>query len=341
MTGTMPGITPQAMTMKIYFATTVEAALDLARRELGSDALLVNSRPAPEEVRHLGRYEVVFAVEKPPTPRRQPASANSVDGPSESSILRKLLESRGVETALIRDLIYSSLRQNSTNGSGEALWSVLKREMESRIHVDSRLGKTVALVGPPGRGKTTTVVKLAVLEGLAKRTQVRILSVDYARVGAAGRLQSLASAMGIPFQLCATVGELDERLRSARGQGLTLIDTPGYGPRDFIEGAELSDYFSCHPEIDVHLTLRADAKPADALRTVQKYSSFSAKRTVFTGIDETETLGTVFSSIVQSDQSVSFFCFGQRIPQDLEAASKARIVNPIFEGWEELISAAA
>jgi len=54
------------MRMKSYFSSTVESAVELARRELGPEAMLVNSRPAMPEARHLGEYEVVFAADFPP-----------------------------------------------------------------------------------------------------------------------------------------------------------------------------------------------------------------------------------------------------------------------------------
>jgi flagellar biosynthesis protein FlhF len=329
----------ELMALKTYFATTVEAALGLARRELGSDALLVSSRSAPDEFQHLGRYEVVFGLDNQTVPNR--LTGNFDSGGSEPPKLRQLLELRGVEPGLARQLISGSPSLNSTNTERKPLWRFLKDRMEKRIQVDSRLGNTVALVGPPGRGKTTTLLKLAVLKGLTQRMPLRILALDSRRAGASARLQSLATAMGIPFQLCATVGELDRNLRATENNGLTLIDTPGYGPRDFAEGAELAAYLTNRTQIHVHLVLRADATNADTVRTVQKYSAFGVTRLVLTGMDETELPGPVFTSIVQSEHAVSFLCSGQRIPEDLENASKGRIIDPIFKGWEEVISTAA
>lgn len=54
--------------IKTYFSTTVEAAMERALRELGPDALLMNSRRAPDEAKHLGAYEVVFATTGEPEP---------------------------------------------------------------------------------------------------------------------------------------------------------------------------------------------------------------------------------------------------------------------------------
>src|SRR5580700_7752084 len=50
------------MRLKSYFSGTVEAAMELAHKELGEDALLVNARPSTPETRGLGAYEVVFGV---------------------------------------------------------------------------------------------------------------------------------------------------------------------------------------------------------------------------------------------------------------------------------------
>src|SRR5579863_8315078 len=58
------------MLLKSYFSGTVEAAMELARQELGEDALLVNARPATPETRYLGAYEVVFGI----PPRQAQAS---------------------------------------------------------------------------------------------------------------------------------------------------------------------------------------------------------------------------------------------------------------------------
>ena len=65
------------MRLKSYFAGTVESAMSLASRELGPEAMLVGSRPAPPEACRPGEYEVVFAA--PPQP---PPAGNTGDGPA-------------------------------------------------------------------------------------------------------------------------------------------------------------------------------------------------------------------------------------------------------------------
>jgi flagellar biosynthesis GTPase FlhF len=386
--------------MKTYFSTTVEAAVDLARRELGVDAMLVNSRPAPEDVRHLGRYEVIFATGGPVAPQRpqgrvadpsQPqakstarkpaASAGQSDthlqledirlqlttirqslwtsrsesdpvaGPSDASLLRRSLEANGIESALARELIHSVVRQNQgqttrEQTTREQLRGALAVEMESRVQTDSTLSPIVALVGPPGRGKSTMLVKLAIAQGLARRSPVRILSMDNYRVGANEQMRCFGAILGVAYQSCETIGELDQQLRNTWGKdfhnpSLTLIDTSGYGPADLDEAEELAAYLSATPNIGVHLVLRADTKSADGIGAVHRYAHFGVSRLIFTGLDEAETFGSVFTIAVQTAKPISFLGTGQRIPEDLEPAGKSQIAGLVLEGRTAINSAAA
>src|SRR5690349_9793564 len=90
------------MKIKSYFARTVEAAMAAARQELGGDAMLVNSRRSPPESRHLGEYEVVFALDVPAADAApNPTSTDVTDRISiELSNLKNELE--GMRKALTR-----------------------------------------------------------------------------------------------------------------------------------------------------------------------------------------------------------------------------------------------
>jgi flagellar biosynthesis protein FlhF len=51
-----------SMKIKSYFASSVEQAIQEARQELGTDAMLITSRRSSPETRSLGAYEVVFGL---------------------------------------------------------------------------------------------------------------------------------------------------------------------------------------------------------------------------------------------------------------------------------------
>ena len=389
--------------MKTYFSSTVEAAVEMARRELGSEAMLVNSRPAPEDVKHLGRYEVIFATGAPapepartsrvvepflpqrPTARKPPATAALSDThlqledirlqlttirqslwnsrpekeatPSDASLLRRSLESDGVESSLARELVHSVVRQNPASLTRDQFREALYAEMEHRIppspgsqmpssQKEASPRSTIALVGPPGRGKSTTLVKLAIAQGLARRALVRILSIDNFRIGANEQMRSFGAVLGVTFHTCENIAELDHYLTNSWGAdlqrpSLTLIDTSGYGPADLDDAADLAAYFSLHPEINVHLVLRADGKSADSISAVNRYSHFGVSRLIFTGLDEVASFGSLFTTVVKTGIPVSFLGTGQRIPEDLELASATRLVQLVAGGNQAAASAAA
>jgi flagellar biosynthesis protein FlhF len=247
------------------------------------------------------------------------------------------------------------VRQNSASLTRDQFRDALTAEMEGRLSADSSLQRgskdvssrsILALVGPPGRGKSTTLVKLAIAEGLARRSLVRILSMDNYRIGASEQMRCYGAILGVSFQTCESIAELDHQLSNAWGAdlqrpSLTFIDTSGYGPADLAEADALAAYFSLHPEISVHLVLRADGKSADGISAVQRYAHFGVSRLIFTGIDEAATFGSIYSTAVQTGIPVSFLGTGQRIPEDLEPAATSRLVQLVAGGSEAAASAAA
>src|SRR5690349_16387321 len=100
------------MKIKSYYSRTVEGAMAAARQELGPDAMLVNTRKASPEARHLGDYEVVFAtldpepaapenrVPQPETPPAAPALSPGERLSLDVSELKK--ELAGMRRALTR-----------------------------------------------------------------------------------------------------------------------------------------------------------------------------------------------------------------------------------------------
>src|ERR1017187_7526155 len=196
------------MRIKSYFARTVEDAMAQARQELGPEAMLVNSRKAAPEARDLGEYEVVFAADTGSAPAAERPAAlaqpfgdrlsmevaelkrelegmrrtltRSAFAPSQwlssspdLSEAYAVLTSTEVAPELAREIVQSAAAGAGANGA--AFRRALAEELESRIAVEPLLGRgearprIVALVGPPGCGKTTTLVKLAVNYGLAAR----------------------------------------------------------------------------------------------------------------------------------------------------------------------------
>ena len=376
------------MRIKSYYSHEVEDAMAAARQELGADAMLVNTRKAPPEARHLGEYEVVFATDMP-LAEETPSTRQPVAGPGPSvdhapgdrlslevAELKKELE--GMRRALTRTAFapsqwlgaspnvsdaYAALTaaevtpdlareivhaaesrlatprpplQRSAPASQPGFEAALVEELESRFRTEPLLGRgeakprMVALVGPPGAGKTTTLVKLAVNYGLAARRPVLLLSLDTYRVAAADQLRSYAAILGVGFQVLDTVTALAQSIEENRGKELIFIDTPGMGSAETDHVPGLSQFLSTRTDIDTQLVLSCSTKSADLSRMVDVFEVFRPQRLLFTKLDETGSFGPILNEAARTGKALSFFANGQRIPEDLEAAGRKRVIEMIL-----------
>lgn len=230
----------------------------------------------------------------------------------------------------------SPLSRAAQRLDGASFQRALAEELESRCAVQPLLGtgpsapRIAALVGPAGSGKTTTLVKLAVHYGLAARRPVLLLSMDTYRVAAAAQLRSYAAILGVGFGVLETVTSLAQAIEENQGKDLILIDTPGLGFGDMDDGAALAQFLSTRADIDTQLVLPASLKAADLTRVVDIFHPFRAGRLLFTKLDETSSFGPILNEAVRTGKPLSFFTAGQRIPEDLQAATSARLTELVL-----------
>jgi flagellar biosynthesis GTPase FlhF len=129
-----------------------------------------------------------------------------------------------------------------------------------------------------------------------------------------------------------TVGALAQSIKDHSRKELILIDTPGYSEMDFDLSGELARFLSTYPHVDVHLVLSCAAKSSDISHMVDRYNIFGPAKLLFTRLDETRSYGAIFNESIRTGLPVSFLGLGSRVPDDLELATKDRLIDLLLEG---------
>lgn len=188
-----------------------------------------------------------------------------------------------------------------------------------------------AFVGPTGVGKTTTIAKLSADLSLKQKKKVGIISIDSYRIGAVEQLKTYAAIMGLPCLPAFTRDDLTKALQKMKQQDVILIDTAGQSHRDVGRLKELADLLPADLPIDTHLVLNAGMKPEDMKEAANNFSILHPKSYVFTKIDETQACGGIIDQMRALSLPISYITNGQRVPEDIMAATQKRIFNMLFD----------
>jgi len=190
----------------------------------------------------------------------------------------------------------------------------------------SRVGLplVVALVGPTGAGKTTTLAKLANHPQVFGGWPAGMLCLDTYRIGALEQLRSYAELSALPLEIAYSPAEVPAALARLDGCEVILVDTAGRGPRQSGEIAALLEPLRGAGPLEVHLVLPAGLRPELARRFVLHHRALRPTHLVVTKLDECPDDDAVFALADTFGLGVRWACDGQEVPHDLHHAATKR-----------------
>lgn len=192
--------------------------------------------------------------------------------------------------------------------------------------------RVVALVGPTGVGKTTTVAKLAARFALQDGARVGLITVDTFRIAAVEQLKTYARIMDVPLRVALDAPGFQSAVEDLSDRELILVDTAGQSPRDEAALGELLALFPPQVPVEVHLVLSVTTRTRDLEKILRHYAGLKASRLLLTKLDETECHGPLLGLPVVSRLPLSYLTTGQNVPDDIEEATPEAVARYLSGG---------
>jgi len=188
-------------------------------------------------------------------------------------------------------------------------------------------GGVMAVVGPTGVGKTTTVAKLAARFALRHgRQQVALVSTDNFRIGGQEQLRSFARILGVPVHEAADGEELAELLTDLSDRRLVLIDTAGMSQRDMRLAEQFATLAPGRHRVQPYLVLSANTQLPALMETIRAFSAVRPQGCILSKADEASSLGGALTAVMRARLSLAYVADGQRVPEDLSPARADSLV---------------
>lgn len=194
-------------------------------------------------------------------------------------------------------------------------------------------GGIVALIGPTGVGKTTTIAKLAAKFVLKHGSnQIALITTDNYRIGAYEQLNTYGRILDVPVRVASNAEELRDFINGFADKRLILIDTAGMNQRDMKLVEQINTLQQNELTIKSYLVMSAATEYKAMHAIIKAFALFSPQASILTKLDEAVTIGSALSSIIEHNLPLSFITDGQQVPEDIHnPQARSLIKNCVAE----------
>lgn len=212
---------------------------------------------------------------------------------------------------------------------------ILKFGKPAEITVARSNPKFVFFIGPTGVGKTTTIAKIASRFSLGEKKKIAMVTSDTYRIAAAEQLRTYANILDIPFKVIYTADEMKEAVLQFKDFDYIFVDTAGHSFQNEEQKEAVKNFVHSIDgvaESEVYLVVSAATKYRDLKRIADSYKTVAEYKLIFTKLDETTTLGSLFNLRLYTGAPMSYVTCGQNVPDDIEIFNPQKTVKHLLGG---------
>ncbi len=192
----------------------------------------------------------------------------------------------------------------------------------------------VALIGPTGVGKTTTVAKLAATYKLRYGRKVGLITADTYRIAAVEQLRTYADIVGLPLKVVLSPQDMGSAIDSLSACDVVLVDTAGRSQHDAARLDELAELLEAARPDASHLVLSLAAAESVIAVAADRFGHLGPRELILTKLDEAVDLGVIANIARRVALPLGYITTGQEVPDHIEPASADRLARLVLDGRE-------
>jgi len=189
----------------------------------------------------------------------------------------------------------------------------------------------VALIGPTGVGKSTTLAKLAAISAHKDHNSVGLISTDTYRIAAAEQIRVYARILGLPLAVVRTREEMQAALQEFAQRDLVFVDTAGQSPNEQLRLQELEELLGSDVQIRRLLVISATTKQSDVNNILRRFEPLRYDGIIVTKLDESRSHGVLINAPYSSGRPLVYLGVGQQVPADIELATRERVADLLLD----------
>lgn len=186
----------------------------------------------------------------------------------------------------------------------------------------------IALVGPTGAGKTTTIAKLASNVHAFGTWNVGMISLDTFRVAGLEQIATYAEIAGCQLEVAYDTDDAARAIAHLNSLDVLLVDTPGRSPKSGARDEEWWPILRAMRPDEIHLVMPAGVRPDVASKAWNTHVAMKPTHLLLTKLDDVPDDAGVADLAALLALPTRWLTDGLDVPADLKPAPQ-RILSAL------------